>query len=156
MAGLPPRRRGRRGGRPAIRWSPASRGGRTPSARGTGRCRRAWGLLGQAGGSARLRYRGISETMTPPKLRRIVDLFAGAPKDLRLQALLEYSRKVPPLPDHLAGHRAQMEQVVECQLPFFLATEVDGDRRVHLFFRSEERRVGKEGRSRVSSWHAEK
>src|SRR5687768_1314587 len=57
--------------------------------------------------AARLRYRGISEnsTATPPKLRRIVDLFAGAPKDLRLQALLEYSRKVPPLPDHLAGQR---------------------------------------------------
>src|SRR5687768_8098068 len=54
--------------------------------------------------TARLRYRGISENSTatpggtpetPPKLRRIVDLFAGAPKDLRLQALLEYSRKVP-------------------------------------------------------------
>jgi cysteine desulfuration protein SufE len=86
--------------------------------------------------TARLRYRGISEnsTATPPKLRRIVDLFAGAPKDLRLQALLEYSRKVPPLPEHLAGHRDRMEQVVECQTPFFLATEVDDDRHVHLFF----------------------
>jgi cysteine desulfuration protein SufE len=72
--------------------------------------------------------------MTPPKLRRIVDLFAGAPKDLRLQALLEYSRKVPPLPEHLAGHRDQMEQVVECQTPFFLATEVDPDERVQLHF----------------------
>ncbi len=85
-------------------------------------------------GTARLRYRGISDTSTPPKLRRIVDLFAGAPKDLRLQALLEYSRKVPPLPEHLAGHRDEMEQVVECQTPFFLTTEVDEDRRVHLFF----------------------
>jgi cysteine desulfuration protein SufE len=27
-----------------------------------------------------------------------------------------------------------MEQVVECQTPFFLATEVDADRRVHVFF----------------------
>ena len=34
----------------------------------------------------------------PPALQRIVDLFGGAPKDLRLQALLEYSKKVPPLP----------------------------------------------------------
>ena len=34
----------------------------------------------------------------PPALQRIVDLFGGAPKELRLQALLEYSKKVPPLP----------------------------------------------------------
>ena len=71
---------------------------------------------------------------TPAKLQRIVDLFAGAPKDLRLEALLEYSRKVPPLPPDLDGHREAMEQVVECQTPFFLATEVDDDRRVHVWF----------------------
>ena len=71
--------------------------------------------------------------MTPPNLRRIVDLFAGAPKDLRLQALLEYSRKVPPLPEHLVGHRDQMEQVVECQTPFFLHADV-ADGRVALWF----------------------
>lgn len=71
---------------------------------------------------------------TPPKLQRIVDLFAGAPKDLRLEALLEYSRKLPSLPPGLDGHREAMEQVVECQTPFFLATEVDDDRRVHVWF----------------------
>jgi cysteine desulfuration protein SufE len=71
---------------------------------------------------------------TPAKLQRIVDLFAGAPKDLRLEALLEYSRKLPPLPEGLAGHREAMEQVVECQTPFFLATQVDEDRTVHVFF----------------------
>jgi cysteine desulfuration protein SufE len=71
---------------------------------------------------------------TPAKLQRIVDLFAGAPKDLRLEALLEYSRKLPPLPEGLAGHREAMEQVVECQTPFFLATQVDEDRKVHVFF----------------------
>ena len=71
---------------------------------------------------------------TPAKLQRIVELFAGAPKDLRLEALLEYSRKVPPLPPDLAGHREAMEQVVECQTPFFLTTQVDDDRRVHVWF----------------------
>ncbi|HSH22656.1 MAG TPA: SufE family protein [Acidimicrobiales bacterium] len=72
--------------------------------------------------------------MSPPKLQRIVELFAGAPKDLRLEALLEYSRKLPPLPPHLDGNQAAMEQVEECQTPFFLATEVDPERRVHLWF----------------------
>ena len=72
----------------------------------------------------------------PAKLQRIVDLFATAPKDVKLQALLDYSNRVPPLPSELAGHPERMEQVHECQSPFFLATEVAPDGVVTLFFES--------------------
>ena len=71
---------------------------------------------------------------TPPALQQIVDLFAEAPRELRLEALLEYSRSLPPLPEHLNGHREQMEKVVECQTPFFLASEIGDDHRVQLWF----------------------
>jgi cysteine desulfuration protein SufE len=70
----------------------------------------------------------------PPNLARIVELFAGAPKDLRVEALLEYSRKVPSLPPHLEGQRGAMEQVEECQTPFFLSTELDEDCRMTAWF----------------------
>jgi cysteine desulfuration protein SufE len=70
----------------------------------------------------------------PAQLQRIVDLFAGAPKELRLQALLEYARKVPPLPAALADHPERLEPVPECQTPFFLAADVGPDDRVALHF----------------------
>ncbi len=70
----------------------------------------------------------------PPALEKVVRRFAQAPKDLRVQALLQYARKVPPLPPHLADDRSALEQVHECQTPFFLATSVENDGTVHLFF----------------------
>jgi cysteine desulfuration protein SufE len=70
----------------------------------------------------------------PARLARTVRLFAGAPKDLKLQALLEYSRKVPPLPARYAEHPEALERVTECQTPFFLAAEVADDRRVSIAF----------------------
>jgi len=70
----------------------------------------------------------------PGRLQEIVDEFAGLPPELRLEALLDYSRRVPPLPPRLAGHRDAMEQVPECQTPFFLAAEVADDDAVTIHF----------------------
>lgn len=69
----------------------------------------------------------------PARLQKLVDRFAGAPKDLRVQALLQQSRKVPALPPELAEDRGQLEQVHECMTPFFLATTLEG-RAVRIHF----------------------
>ncbi len=71
---------------------------------------------------------------TPPALQRIVDLFAAAPRDVKLQALLDYSRRVPPLPQYLAGRDDLLEKVDECQSPFFLKAEVAPDGGVTMYF----------------------
>ena len=73
-------------------------------------------------------------TTPTERLNRIVDMFAAAPKDLRLQALLDYSRRLPELPDRLTENPELFEVVPECQSPFALIAEQDGDV-VHLFFR---------------------
>jgi cysteine desulfuration protein SufE len=61
-------------------------------------------------------------------------MFATAPKDLRLQALLDYSRRLPELPDRLTDRPELFEVVPECQSPFALVVEQDGES-VRLFFR---------------------
>ncbi len=70
----------------------------------------------------------------PQKLEQIVTEFGEAPASFRLPILLEYSKKVPPLPEHLEKHRENMEQVHECQTPFFLAEEIDEEGKVSLHF----------------------
>ena len=62
----------------------------------------------------------------PDKLQDIVTLFRSAPKTLRLQALLEYSKKLPPLPEKYIEHPEFMQPVPECTSPFFLVTEPQG------------------------------
>ncbi len=67
-------------------------------------------------------------------LEKIVALFADAPPQVRLQALLDYSRRLPPLPARFADHPELLQRVRECQTPFFLAVEVAPDESVSLHF----------------------
>ena len=68
----------------------------------------------------------------PARLEQIVNVMRSSPKEFRTEALLDYSRRVPPLPEGIVAE--DLEQVVECQTPFFLATRVDPDGSVHMFF----------------------
>lgn len=70
----------------------------------------------------------------PQRLQTIVDVFSTSPKEFRVEALLDYSRRLPSLPPDLAEHKDQLEQVPECQTPFFLATRLEPDGSVRMFF----------------------
>jgi cysteine desulfuration protein SufE len=69
----------------------------------------------------------------PPKLAEIVEEFASAPREVVFEMLLEFSDAVPPLPAELSGHDG-MEQVPECQTPFFLKATVEPDDTVTTWF----------------------
>ncbi|MDG6101231.1 SufE family protein [Dactylosporangium aurantiacum] len=69
----------------------------------------------------------------PAKLAAIVEEFASAPRDVVLEMMLEYADAVKPLPASFDGH-AGMEQVPECQTPFFLKAVVTPQDQVELYF----------------------
>ncbi|MGA7270875.1 MAG: SufE family protein [Acidimicrobiia bacterium] len=70
----------------------------------------------------------------PSRLETIVGVLKNSPREFRLEALLDYSRRLPDLPPRYADHPDLLEEVAECQTPFFLATEIDEDGAVHMFF----------------------
>jgi cysteine desulfuration protein SufE len=67
-----------------------------------------------------------------PSLESLIPRFKAADRQTRLETLLDYSKKLPPLP---ARYEAEKEQghnrVHECQTPVFLWVEVDGGK-VHI------------------------
>jgi cysteine desulfuration protein SufE len=72
----------------------------------------------------------------PASMLEVIEEFAGAPRGLVLEILLEYADAVPDLPPHLTDHPELLEGVPECQTPFFLRAEIDDDDRVVLWFKA--------------------
>jgi cysteine desulfuration protein SufE len=67
-----------------------------------------------------------------PTLETLIPRFKAADRTTRLETLLDYSRKLPPLPDRYQDERERNEhQVHECQTPVFLWVEVNGGK-VHI------------------------
>src|SRR5262245_48059395 len=58
----------------------------------------------------------------PARLQEIVDEFGEAEGQEKLELLLEYSEKMPPLPDWL-NKDVNMDQVHECMTPVFVHAE---------------------------------
>lgn len=70
----------------------------------------------------------------PPRLAEILDLFNSVDEEMRLELLLDYSKKLPPIPDRLAEQRdAGMNRVPECMTPVFLWIEGEpGELHIHV------------------------
>src|SRR3954454_10380264 len=67
-----------------------------------------------------------------PALDTLIPRFKAADRTTRLETLLDYSRKLPPLPERYQEEKARGEhRVHECQTPVYLWVEVDGGK-VHI------------------------
>ncbi|MDR8019126.1 SufE family protein [Nesterenkonia aerolata] len=69
-----------------------------------------------------------AQTM-PPALEEIVEEFLAVSDRDKLELLLELSRELPEPPAEYADRLDEMEQVVECQTPLFLALDFDDTHR---------------------------
>lgn len=73
----------------------------------------------------------MDATTLPARLAETREDFLALEVRDRLQLLLEFSNKLPSLPERYADHPDLLERVEECQSPVFMFLElVDG--RVHL------------------------
>src|SRR3954447_26945051 len=67
-----------------------------------------------------------------PSLETLIPRFKAADRQTRLETLLDYSKKLPPLPARYEAEKEQgLNRVHECQTPVFLWVEVDGGK-VHI------------------------
>lgn len=67
-----------------------------------------------------------------PTLDTIIPRFRAADRATRLETLLDYSRKLPPLPERLEAEKDRGDhRVHECQTPVFLWVETEGGK-VHI------------------------
>ncbi|PDW02627.1 SufE family protein [Candidatus Viridilinea mediisalina] len=62
-------------------------------------------------------------TAIPPRLQAIIEEFQACDRSEKLELMLEYADRLPPLPAQLEGHSG-MEQVHECMSPVFLQAEL--------------------------------
>ena len=67
----------------------------------------------------------MTDSQLPPRLQEIVEDFKLSEGKEKLELLLDYSSRMPPLPDWLARDRSQLEQIHECMTPVFVHAELN-------------------------------
>lgn len=71
-------------------------------------------------------------TALPEALAEIVEDFGAVGVRDRTTMLLDFSKELEPLPDHL--QQSAMEPVPECQSPLFLSVDATDSEHVRLYF----------------------
>jgi cysteine desulfuration protein SufE len=68
-----------------------------------------------------------------PTLDKLIPRFRAADRQTRLETLLDYSKKLPPLPERYQAEKDLGHNMVEeCQTPVYLRVELN-DGRVHIY-----------------------
>jgi cysteine desulfuration protein SufE len=70
----------------------------------------------------------------PEKLQEIVDDFALASREEKVEMLIQYAESLPDLPERLQAERDKMDAVPECMTPVFLHSEKQADGGMAFYF----------------------
>jgi cysteine desulfuration protein SufE len=75
-----------------------------------------------------------ASTALPSKLQEIIEDFGWCEGREKLELLLEFSERMPPLPKRLHEQRDGMEPVPECMTPVFIHAEMESDGGMRFYF----------------------
>lgn len=70
----------------------------------------------------------------PSKFQEIIDDFAMASRQEKIEMLVAYADTLPPLPERWQGEREKMEPVPECMTPVFLVGEIQPEGGLVYYF----------------------
>jgi cysteine desulfuration protein SufE len=69
----------------------------------------------------------------PERLVEIIEAFEWSEGREKLELLLDYAERLPPLPEYLQKNRAAMQQVQECMTPVYVYARIE-DKKLFFYF----------------------
>jgi cysteine desulfuration protein SufE len=75
-----------------------------------------------------------TDMVIPPRLAEIIEDFGWCEGREKLELLLEFSERMPPLPERLHAQRDAIEPVPECMTPVFIHAETGPDGAMTFYF----------------------